>query len=148
MSQQNLEIVRRCYELWNRREWSAITDIFDQEVEIDLSRNVFNPDVYEGHAGVERYVRVVEEVWDDFRIVPTELIDAGEKVVTAVTVHGKGKGSGVEVEMQLFNVWTLCDSKIVHVVGGYRDREEALAAAGAQGPQVESPNRPAGRQKG
>ena len=99
MSRENVEIVRRCYELWDRREWSAIPELFDSDVEIDLSRNVFNPDVYHGHAGVERYVKVVEEIWDDFQVVPTELIDAGDSVATAITLRGKGKKSGVEVKM-------------------------------------------------
>jgi ketosteroid isomerase-like protein len=130
MSQENVEIVRRGYQLWESREWSAIPEVFDPNVEIDLSRNIFNPDVYQGHAGVERYVRVVEEVWDDFKVVPAEFIDAGDNVVTAVTVRGKGKGSGVDVKMDLFNIWTLRDSRVVRVVGGYRDRSEALEAAG------------------
>jgi ketosteroid isomerase-like protein len=130
MSRENVEIVRRCYELWDRREWSAFPELFDSDVEIDLSRNVFNPDVYHGHAGVERYVKVVEEIWDDFHVVPIELLDAGDNVVTAITLRGKGKQSGVEVKMELFNIWTLRDSKVVHVAGGYRDRSEALKAAG------------------
>ena len=69
-------------------------------------------------------------MWDDFQIVPTELIDAGEKVVVAVTFRGTGKESGVDVSMQVLNVWTIRDSKIVRIVGGYRDRAEALDAAG------------------
>jgi uncharacterized protein len=130
MSQENVEIVRRRYELWDSRQWSAIPELFDPDVEIDLSRNVFNPDVYHGHAGVERYVSAVEEVWDEFHVVPSEFFDGGDNVVTAVTLHGRGKGSGVNVKTELFNVWTLRDSKIAHVVGGYRDRSEALKAAG------------------
>ena len=130
MSQENVEMVRRCYALWEQRDWSAIPELFDPDVEIDLSRNIFNPDVYHGHDGVERYVQVVEEVWADFRVVPAEFIDAGEQVVTGVTVQGKGTGSGVEVKMDLFNIWTIRDSKVVRIVGGYRDRAQALEAAG------------------
>ena len=135
MSEANVEIVRSCYQLWESRDWPALPEIFDPNVVIDLSRNVFNPDVYRGHAGVEKYVQVVEEVWEDFQIRPAEFIDAGDNVVTWITIHGKGKESGVEVEMQLFNVWTLRESKVVRIVGGHRDRSEALEAAGlpAQG---------------
>ena len=57
-------------------------------------------------------------------------IDAGDNVVTAVTLKGKGPESGVEVSMRIYQVWTLRDSKVVRVVGGYRDRAEALEAAG------------------
>jgi ketosteroid isomerase-like protein len=134
MSQQNVEIVRRCYELWGRLDWPAIPEIFDPGIEVDLSRNVFNPDVYRGHAGVERYLRVVEEVWEDFHVIPEEIIDAGDNVVTGVTIRGKGRASGIDVRMPLFNVWTLRDLKVVRIVGGYRDRAEALEAAGLSQP--------------
>jgi ketosteroid isomerase-like protein len=73
---------------------------------------------------------VVEDAWDDFHGVPEEFIDSGDKVVAAVTVLGKGKESGVEVNMRVFQVWTLRDSKVVRLVGGYRDRSEALESAG------------------
>jgi ketosteroid isomerase-like protein len=130
VSRENIEIVRRCYELWDKRDWSAVPELLDPDFVLDLSRNIFNPDVYHGRAGLERYVSAVDEVWDGFRVVPTALIDAGDNVLTAVTVRGKGKGSGVDVKMQLFNIWTLRDSKVVRLVGGYRDRSEAVADAG------------------
>jgi ketosteroid isomerase-like protein len=104
--------------------------MLDPDVEIDLSRNVFNPDVYRGHSGVERWRDVVDEVWDDFHAMLDELIDAGDDVVTASTIQGKGRESGVDVKMRLFQVWTLRDSKVVRLVGGYRDRAEALEAVG------------------
>jgi hypothetical protein len=47
-----------------------------------------NPDVYHGHAGVERYISAVEEVWDEFRIVPSEFIDGGDNVVRAAGLAG------------------------------------------------------------
>jgi len=130
MSQENVEIVRRVYALWASRQWSVIPDFFSPDVEIDLSRNVFNPDVYHGHSGVERYLRVVQEVWDDFQVVPIEFSDAGRGVVVTVTISGRGKGSGVEVTMEVTSIWTLQDSKVVRVVGGYRDRADALEAVG------------------
>lgn len=130
VSGENVEIVRRCYELWDERDWTAVIELLHPDFELDLSRNIFNPDIYHGRTGLERYVSGVEEIWDDLHVVPTELIDAGDNVVAAVTVRGKGKGSGVKVEMPAFNIWTLADSKVVRVVGGYLDRSEALAAAG------------------
>jgi ketosteroid isomerase-like protein len=130
MSQANVEIVRRVYQFWDHRDWSKIPELFAPEIELDLSRNVFNPAVYNGHGGLETYLSAVDEIWDDFRVVPAEFVGGGDVVVTAVTLHGRGKESGVDVEMQLFNVWTLRDSKVVRIVGGYRDRSEALKAAG------------------
>jgi ketosteroid isomerase-like protein len=130
MSQENVEIVRRCAESLDRREFPQVFGMLDPDLEINLSRNVFNPDVYFGHSGVERWRDVIDEVWDDFHAVLDELIDAGDDVVTAATIQGKGKESGVDVRMQVFQVWTIRNSKVVRLVGGYRDRSEALEAAG------------------
>jgi ketosteroid isomerase-like protein len=130
VSRENVEIVRRCYGALNDRDWSAASELLDPDFELDMSRNIFNPDVYHGRAGLERFARVVDDVWDDLHLVPTELIDAGDNVVAAVIVGGKGKESGVDVKMHVFDIWTLRDSKVVRVLGGYRDRSEALKGAG------------------
>jgi ketosteroid isomerase-like protein len=130
MSQENVEIVRRAYEAMNNREFSRTPEFLDPDVEFDLSRNILNPDVYRGYAGLERLVGVIEDVWGDFHIEPQELIDAGDCVVARLRVSGKGRGSGVETEMHVFNVWTLRQGKVVRLAGGYRERAEALEAAG------------------
>jgi ketosteroid isomerase-like protein len=126
----NAEIVRKSYECLNRGDIAGLFKFADPDLEIDNSRLVFNPDVYRGREGAERWQRETEEVWDELRLTPVELIDAGDNVMVAVTVQGKGKGSGVEVNMPLFAVWTFRDAKVVRVAGGYRERSQALEAAG------------------
>jgi ketosteroid isomerase-like protein len=130
MSEENVELVRRSYEAMNKREFSHTPELLDPEVEFDLSRNILNPDIYRGYEGFERLVGVIEEVWDDFHFEIQELIDGGDCVVAEVTVSGTGRGSGVEAEMRVFNIWTLRDGKVIRLAGGYRERSEALEAAG------------------
>ena len=145
MSRENVEIVRRCTEFWAdvspitdvldpnfwaNRDVSPISDVLDPNVVIDLSRSDFNPDVYRGHGGVRRWVENVDEVWDRFEAKIEEVIDGGDRVVTAVRISGRRRGSGVEVEMRVFHVWTLRGGKVMRLTGGYRERTEALEAAG------------------
>jgi ketosteroid isomerase-like protein len=130
MSQENVELVRRGYEAMNKREFSRMPEFLDPNVEFDMSRNILNPDTYHGHEGVERLASVVEDTWDDFRVEVHDLVDVGDRVVAEITISGTGRGSGVEAEMRIFNIWTLRDGKAIRVEGGYRDRDEALEAAG------------------
>jgi ketosteroid isomerase-like protein len=145
MSRENVEVVRRCTEFWANvspitdvldpnfwanRDVSPISDVLDPNVVIDLSRSDFNPDVYRGHGGVRRWVENVDEVWERFEAKIEEVIDGGDRVVTAVRISGRRRGSGVEVETQVFHVWTLRDGKVMRLTGGYRERSEALEAAG------------------
>jgi ketosteroid isomerase-like protein len=130
MSQENVEIVRRCYELVAERDFSLIPELANPDFVFDLSRNIFNPAIYYGQAGFRQFIEQVDEMWEDFHIEAEELIDGGGQVFAAVRIEGKGRASGVETAMRTFSVWKLRDGKVQSVTGGYRDRAEALEAAG------------------
>jgi ketosteroid isomerase-like protein len=130
MSQENVEIVRRCYGFWPDRDLSTIAELVDPNVVLDLSRNVLNPGVHYGLDGFRRFLEEIDETWEDFQINPEEFLDAGNNVFVAYRISGKGRGSGVEAEMRVFGVWTLRGGKVARFTGGYRDRTEALEAAG------------------
>ena len=130
MSRDNVELVWRIYRMWAEQRWSAIPDVFDPDVEVDLSRNVFNPGVYRGYAGLERVLKGIGDMWDDFRFVPTEVVEVGDKVLATVTLSGTGKESGVDVEMEVMTVWTLREGKAVRMrrwLSGSRSRLIAAA---------------------
>jgi ketosteroid isomerase-like protein len=97
---------------------------------IDLSRNVFNPGIHRGLGGFRRFVDQIDQMWENFRITPDEFLDAGDNVFVAYRISGKGRGSGIETEMRVFGVWTLREGKVSLFTGGYRNRTEALEAAG------------------
>ena len=132
-SPENVDAVRRGYELWNSRDFSSLPEIANPELVIDLSRNVFNPHVYRGYDGFRHLVEAIEEMWEDFEMTPEEFIDAGDRVVTAVRLSGRGRGSGADADMRLFNIWEFRDGKLVRLTGGYRTRDEALEDAGLGG---------------
>jgi ketosteroid isomerase-like protein len=130
MSQENVEVVRRCYEFWTDGDFSFFPELAHPDVVIDVSRNIFNPGVHRGLEGFRHVVEQATEMWEDFRLTPEELIDGGDHVFAAVRMSGRGRGSGAEAEMQLFAIWTLRERKMSRITGGYRDRGEALKVAG------------------
>jgi ketosteroid isomerase-like protein len=130
MSQENVEIVKRLYGFWLDRDFSTIADLVNPDAVLDLSRNVFNPGIHRGLDGFRRFVEEIDETWEDFRITPEEFVDAGINVFVAYRISGKGRGSGVEANMRVFGVWTLRGGRVSRFAGGYRDRTDALEAAG------------------
>jgi ketosteroid isomerase-like protein len=112
MSQENVEVVRRCYGLGADRDFSALSELAHPDVVVDLSRNVFNPGAHRGLEGFRHFVEQVDEMWEDFQIEPEEFVDAGDNVFVASRMSGRGRGSGVEVEMRAFAVWTLREGKV------------------------------------
>jgi ketosteroid isomerase-like protein len=129
MSRENVEIVRRIYEAFNREDIEGAIELLDPAVKYDLSERVFNPATYEGHDGIRRFAADIDEVWDEFRIEPVEFIDAGDTVVVSHRIRTRGKGSGIEVDLSSSTIYTLRDRKVV-AARMYREHDDALDAAG------------------
>jgi ketosteroid isomerase-like protein len=130
MSQENVEIVQRLLGFWRDRDYSAIAGLVDPDAVVDMSRNIFNPGLHHGLDGFRRVGEQMDEMWEDFQITPLEFIDAGDSLVVANRISGKGRRSGVEVDMVLFGVCAFREGKVLRLTGGFRDRGEALKAVG------------------
>ncbi len=136
MSQENVEVVRELMALRERArergEPPTRTDLLAPDFEIDMSRRVFNPAVYRGIEGLARLNDEIREVWEEFRVVPEQFIDAGDRVVVIETSHARGRGSGVELETRTYaTIWTLREGQVTRVEIGL-DRQEALKAVGLE----------------
>ena len=134
MSQENVELVREVMDLLDRTGAGAepnprLITLFASDVEIDMSRRVFNPDVYEGREGLRRLGREIAEVWEEFRITPERFIAAGDRVVVIETRRGRGRESGVDVEHRSAVIWTVRDGQVARMETDL-DPQQALEAVG------------------
>ena len=128
MSEENVEIVRRGYEHFNRTGEPDYS-LLDPEVEYDMSRRTFEPDIYHGHEGVRKFASLIREQWAAMRIEPEEFRDAGDEVVVSVRVVAVGKTSGVETTGTAAHLWSLREGKIVRQKT-FQTMPQALEAAG------------------
>jgi ketosteroid isomerase-like protein len=87
--------------------------------------------VYHGHEGLRQVFREWHEAWESHKADVEELIDAGDdRVISVGTARGRGKASGIEVELpHQAGLWTIRDGRVIRVVW-FPTREEALEAAG------------------
>jgi ketosteroid isomerase-like protein len=143
MSQANVEIVREVMALVDRvrnREQSLslddlterLTVLVASDAQIDMSQRVLNPDVYRGQPGLRRLLEEIREVWDEFRVTPERLVDAGESVVVIESLRGRGRGSGVETRSRPASVWSVRDGQVINMAT-HHDPTEAFEAAGLEG---------------
>jgi ketosteroid isomerase-like protein len=138
MSQENVEIVRRGYEVMGQvlkdypSDFPDLGAFLDPEIEWRGPREF--PDLAEpryGHEGVRSYIETLFEAIEDYRMVPEEFIDAGgDQVLVFSREGGRGRASGAEVVTQLTaHLWTIRDGKAVRMQS-YWERSDALEAAG------------------
>ena len=130
MSQQNVEILRRAWEAFERGDWeSAFRDVAPN-YELDVSRSLNltpMPGVYRGEEAQRLQIDFYES-WQSVRTEPHEFIQEGEHVVVPTTEHFVGRdGIGVQAR----NAWTFTirDGMIVRTCL-YQDKQEALKAVG------------------
>jgi ketosteroid isomerase-like protein len=128
MSHENVEIVRRGYEHYNRTGEPDYS-ILDSEVVYDVSRRAFDPAVYHGHEGVREFVSLIREQWATMRLEPQEFFDAGDDVVVSVRLAGVGKESGVETAAHAAHLWSFRNGRVVRQTT-FQTTGEALKAAG------------------
>jgi ketosteroid isomerase-like protein len=84
---------------------------------------------YHRHEGVRQFFRDWLESFETYRAQAEAFIEAGNEVVVGYRVCGRGKGSGVEIEMTRWNVYGIRNG-LVNRVELFKTKEEALEAVG------------------
>jgi ketosteroid isomerase-like protein len=127
MSQENVEIVRRMGEAFNRGDLGLFLDTLDPEVEW---KQINELEPRHGHSGAREAIAQWDEMFDEPCYEAEEYIDAGDQVIVLIKISGRGKTSGAEVEMSSYHLFTLRDGKVIrmHELGPVK-RAEALEAA-------------------
>jgi ketosteroid isomerase-like protein len=85
--------------------------------------------VFGRREGLAQLRAMLLDAWAEFRFEPERFIGAGEQVVVFVRFAGRGRASGVPIELPVAHVWTIRDGRLKSC-RAYRDRSAALEAVG------------------
>jgi ketosteroid isomerase-like protein len=129
MSQENVEIVRKGYEAFERGDIQAVLDLMDSEIESRIDPDTPDWEPHYGRDGFVSFLQAWLEPWETYRIEIDELIDVGERVLAVCREFGRRKDSGFEVEQPAYHVWTLKGGRAVRFDASYK-RSYALDAVG------------------
>jgi ketosteroid isomerase-like protein len=132
MSQENIDVVKRYVDAWNRHDLAAVMGMLDSEFEIDLSRSrAPYQGIYRGHAEAKDRWDDLWDAWEEIRLDQDsgEFISAGDQVVAVMPAYVRGRETGIELTATAALVCTVRDGRITrHEV--WQSRKEALEAAG------------------
>jgi ketosteroid isomerase-like protein len=129
MSQENVDKAREFIAAYNRRDFNAAIKDFDPEIEWVMPARQ-RSDSGRGPDAAIRFFEDIDEAMEELRLKPQEFIDAGDRVATRLRHYGRGKGSGVEIDEELYHqVATFRDGRIVRLEY-FGDWNAALEAAG------------------
>jgi uncharacterized protein len=132
MSHEDVELLRNAYDAFRESGEDAIYEYLDPEIEARAIEEMPGNETHHGHAGVHEWFEMLREAFGDFTWDPLEYDDLGDHVLVVTQFIAEGRGSGVPVEVTVYNVWTVRQGKLSRV-RGYLNRSDALAAAKESG---------------
>ncbi len=129
MSQENVEIVQRMYDAFNREDADAVFRNTHPDFEVTFKEGP--------RAGTHRGREALQEVVDDLRsgfdswiVEPMDFFESGDQVVVVVNNRLRPKGGTAgEFAYRNASVFTIRNGAVLSVVG-YPTPEDALEAAG------------------
>jgi ketosteroid isomerase-like protein len=132
MSQENIEIVKGFFDALTRMEPLEAIDAFcADDIDYRAAEGAIDDrGPIHGKAALSAFVQDWLDTFDEVRLEPLELIDAGaDQVVAIVRFSGRAKLSGIDSEMTYAEFSTIRDGKVAQG-RQYWTRDEALEAAG------------------
>jgi ketosteroid isomerase-like protein len=130
MSERNVEVVRRLFELYASGGVEAALEVLDEELLIVIPPELSaEPDSYRGHEGARRYFAGFAGMLDEIHYDALELIPEGEHVLVRARLAGRGVSSGLEVDLESIVVHKVENGKVTRVEP-FVDLESARRALG------------------
>jgi ketosteroid isomerase-like protein len=135
MSQENVEVVSRSFEVFSRGGPDAVMSggFWQPDIVWDFSLSgIPGLGVYQGYAEVKAFF---EEDWfgafpfEEWEVQLGKVIDLGDQVIALGRQRGRGASSGAVAELEFTQIYTMRDGAVAKV-DTYLDREKALEAVG------------------
>lgn len=130
MSLENVELVKVLMDAINRRDIDTLAGMTIPDFEwFPVFAARVEGDVYRGREGIEAFLGEVDETWEEFRPVPEEYRDLGDRVLALGRLRTRGRASGAPSDSPWGGVYDLRDGKVSRI-RTFLDHDEALRAAG------------------
>jgi ketosteroid isomerase-like protein len=130
MSEENVELVRRFVDAFNRRDRDAFLALLDPEFEGFPPSEWPESAPVRGREAAWDFALELQEPWQESPGEITELLEVGnDRTVIGIAQEVRGKTSGVPGKLESWAVISLRRARIVRIEW-FSDRSEALEAAG------------------
>jgi ketosteroid isomerase-like protein len=99
------------------------------EIELDSMLGITGR-AYVGHDGIAEYFDDVESAWEHWTVEVERAVEGPDgRVAIVMTMHARGKGSGLTLAARTAHIWTLSEG-LLRRNELYRDPERALRDLG------------------
>ena len=116
MSRENVEVVRRWIETYNRRDIDGLIALSAPEIEFrSIFAGIESGGVFRGYPGVLDYFKALDDAYERFTVVPHDLVDAGAGVLCVGDADWCGRESGAAGRTPIFPAFWLRAGRVFRV---------------------------------
>jgi uncharacterized protein len=131
MTEQNVELVRRAIDAYNRRDFETMERLNHSDIELDWSASRgLQAGVYHGWEEVRRFYDNFLDTFEKVEMDPERFIESGDSVVVPNSAQIRGR-DGIETVARSALVFELRDGRVARICL-YQETGEALEAAGLE----------------
>jgi ketosteroid isomerase-like protein len=125
--EEMIAALRRFHDVFNRRDIEAVVQLVHPDFELVRAGGMSS---VKGVAALREWME--PDAFEEQRVEPLDFRVNGDKVLVREHVTARGAGSGIEMDVVGWFVWTLDDHGLVKEIQGFLPHEEAeaLEAAG------------------
>ena len=131
MAQDDIELVRAGYAAWNAGDLDAALDIAHPDIEVVQDPQIPGAVTVTGKEEFRRWLASFFETWESFQITPSEIRQAGDRVVVVAHVEARGKTMSVPVDTDTAHVLTMREGQAIRWES-YTDPDRALRSVGLE----------------
>jgi ketosteroid isomerase-like protein len=134
MSQENVEVVQRFLDAFNRRDREAVGALFHPQVEWHtMAGPLFGVEAMNGREeALDFMFEGIDDAIEDFRVFAEVHELPGGRVISVGRYEGRGTGSGAPVETNAAAIWRV-EQGVIVFFQDFPTRAEALEAVGLRG---------------
>jgi ketosteroid isomerase-like protein len=122
-------LIRQAIADFNRGDLEGVVGEMEPDVEVFTPAELGNAGTFHGRAEALAWMQAWMEAWEHFHLEPTAIEQHGDDFLVDVQASGRGRGSGIEVELHMVWLYTVPErcARRLHLYPTY---DEARAAIG------------------
>jgi ketosteroid isomerase-like protein len=128
MADEDVDIVRRCLDAFNRRDRAELIALCHDDAEVVPLRAAIEDTVYRGPGSVARFWDQAEAVWEGLRVDIHEIAERAAGVLVLGRLKATTRATGTPVEASLGWVFEVRGG-LLWSLRTFSDPSEAVAAA-------------------
>jgi ketosteroid isomerase-like protein len=115
MDDSHMELVRRLYEAFNRRDPEGIIAVCDESMEFfpfETAGAVGREAPYVGREGLHQYLADAAQVWEELQVTPSEIEQIGDQLLVRGRVYVRSRELGIR-DLPTAWIWGVRDGRFV-----------------------------------